>query len=223
MTRFPQSQAKKGSQKWIQKLVNDKPGVLNSQIWSALNFLNEEDIRWLSPLKSDGYSEYRDQAFLDRLEVKREKIPLAQFWPKGGPQWDALGRSFSGNLLLVEAKSHIPELLSRSQAKDGRSIEIIQRSLGETKRYLGSKADIDWSQSFYQYTNRLAHLYLLRKNGLPAYLVHVYFLNDFEMKGPTTVYEWEGAIKLLESYLGIGRHKLQKFMTNLYIDVQALQ
>ena len=223
MARFPQPQAKKGSQKWIQKLVSDKPGILNSQIWSALDLSEEEDIRWLSPLKSDDYAEYRDQDFLNLLGVKLEKISLAQFWPKGGPQWDALGKSSAGKLLLVEAKSHISELISKSQAEDEGSMKKIQKSLEETMQYLNSKAHVDWSQSFYQYTNRLAHLYLLRKNDLRAYLVHVYFLNDFEMKGPATFSEWEGATKLLKSYLGIGRHKLQKFTTDVYIDVHALQ
>jgi len=222
MARFSQHEAKKGSQKWLQKLVNDKPEILNSRIWSSLNFSEEEHIMWLSPLKNDDYAEYRDQAFLTLLDVKLCKVPLAQFWPKGGPQWDALGKSSSGKLLLVEAKSHIPELLSSLQAKDEGAIEEIKKSLEETRDYLGASAKIDWSQCFYQYTNRLAHLYLLRKNNLPAYLIYVYFLNDIEMKGPTSFGEWEGALGLLKSALGIGRHRLQRFITNVYVDVRTL-
>ncbi len=35
------------------------------------------------------------------------------------------------------------------------------------------------TKGFYQYINRLAHLYLLRVlNKIPAYLVFVYFVND---------------------------------------------
>jgi hypothetical protein len=116
----------------------------------------------------------------------------------------------------------IPELLSSTQAKDQESIRKIRQSLEETKLYLGSRAEADWSQFFYQYTNRLAHLYLLKKNKLPAYLINVYFLNDAEMNGPTSLYEWKGAIRLLNSYLGIRRHKLQKFMIDLYIDINKL-
>jgi hypothetical protein len=59
----------------------------------------------------------------------------------------------------------------------------------------------------------------LRKNNLPAYLIYVYFLNDIEMKGPTSFNEWEGALRLLTSALGIGRHKLQKFIIDVYVDV----
>jgi len=224
MARFPQHEGKKGSQKWLQKLVNDKPAILNSRIWSALNLSEEEHIEWCSPLKSDDYAEYRDQAFLKLLDVKLEKASLAQFWPDGGPQWDALGKSSSGKLFLVEAKSHIPELISSLQAEDQGSIEKITTSLGETKRYLNCRVNVEWSQCFYQYANRIAHLYLLRKkNDLPAYLICVYFLNDVEMKGPTSLAEWEGALRLLKSALGIRRHKLQKFTAGVYVDVRALQ
>jgi len=47
-------------------------------------------------------------------------------------------------------------------------------------------------------------------------------MNDIEMNGPTTYYEWEGALRLLNSYLGIGKHKLQKFITDVYVDVRTL-
>jgi hypothetical protein len=223
MARFTQHEAKKGSQKWIQKIVNDQPEILNSQIRRALNLPEGERIEWLSPLRADAYAEYRDEAFLKLLGVKLGIVSLAEFWPKGGPQWDALGKSSSGKLLLVEAKSHISELLSSLQAKDNDSIRKIKTSLDETKEYLHANATVDWSLYFYQYANRLAHLYLLKKNGLPAYLIHVYFINDAEMNGPTSFLEWQGAIELLNSYIGIRRHKLQDFVADLYIDVRELQ
>jgi len=222
MTRITQPAARKGSQKWIQKLVNEKPEVLNSHIRMKLNLSDNETIKWLSPLKNDGYAEYRDGDFLERLGVKLEKVPLSQFWPKRGPQWDALGKSSSGKLFLVEAKSHIPELISTLRAKDDNSEARIQKSLEETKGYLNSKSEFDWSKCLYQYTNRLAHLYLFRKNELPAYLILVYFINDLEMKGPTTVHEWNGAIRLLHSCLGIGRHKLTRYIGEVFVDVNQL-
>ncbi|MEM2111494.1 MAG: hypothetical protein QXX08_06415 [Candidatus Bathyarchaeia archaeon] len=222
MGRFPQTQAQKGSQKWIQILINDKPQILNKHIWNAFNFSRNEDIQWLSPLRNDDYAEYRDQAFLKLLNVKLEKLPLRDFWPKGGPQWDALGRSTSGKLFLVEAKSHIRELISALHAKDKGSKRRILKSLKEVKEYLGAKTDFDWSKGFYQYTNRLAHLYLLRKNGLNAYLIFVYFINDSQVKGPKTISEWKGAIKLLYSCLGIERHRLKKYVAKVFLDINQL-
>jgi hypothetical protein len=223
MGRFPQFVGKKGSKKWIQRLINEKPELLNSEIRTKLNLPSNEEIYWFSPLKKDEYAEYSDQDFIDLLVVKLEKAPLSDFWPERGPQWDAIGKSGAGKLFLVEAKSHIQELISTMEATDEGSIRKIRRSLDRTKNSLSAKAETDWARGFYQYTNRLAHLYLLRKNQLPAYLVFVYFMKDPDMNGPKTIEEWRGAIKLLHFYLGIGRHKLKKFVADVFIDVGCLR
>jgi hypothetical protein len=219
MARHSQSACYKGSQKWIQILVNERQELLNLRITKESRLPEGDDITWLSPLKDDDYAEYSDEGCLKLLGVSLEKRPLTSFWPQNGPQWDALGRSRSGKLFLVEAKSHIGELISSIGAKDENSIRKIRRSLEETKDLLNSNAKVDWSQGFYQYANRLAHLYLLRQNDLPAYLVFVYFLNDSEMAGPATIDQWKGATELLHTYLGITRHKLQKYTADVFIDV----
>jgi hypothetical protein len=224
MGRFPQLPATKGSQKWIQKLVNEKSTLLNSLIKKNLALSEDEVIQWCSPRVDDDYAEYRDNAFLDLLEVKLAKVPLTDFWPKRGPQWDALARSTSGKLFLIEAKSHIPELISSMQADNKNSRERIGSSLNRTKDFLNAKSKFDWSSCFYQYTNRLAHLYLLRElNQLPAYLVFVYFVNDADMHGPKTINEWKSALILLHSCLGLGRHKLDKFITDVFIVVKRFE
>ena len=217
MVRVPQSAGTKGSKKWIQKLVNEKPEPLNLQILEHLKKSQNELVQWLSPLKTDQYAEYSDQESLDLLRIDLKKRSLASFWPLGGPQWDALGKSGS-RIFLVEAKSHISELFSCVRAK-GESLDLILKSLGEVKNYLSPNSPVDWSRGFYQYANRLAHLYLLRQNSLPAYLVFVYFLNDSEMAGPATIDQWKGAIELLHTYLGITRHKLQKNTEDVFIDL----
>jgi len=199
-------------------LVNAEPELFNSHLLEELNLPKSEHVCWLSPLKIDDYAEYSDQDCLDRLGVSLEKKPLADFWPKKGPQWDALGKSNHGKLFLVEAKSHIGELSSFTGAK-GNSLNKILQSLSETKNFLNSTVHSDWARGFYQYANRLAHLHLFRQNDLPAYLVFVHFFNDAEMNGPATIDAWKGAIELLHTYLGIRRHKLQKYIADVFIDV----
>ena len=221
MFRCPQFVGKKGSKKWIQKLVNEKPNFFSAYVLKALNLPESEHIKWLSPLKDDHYAEYSDQEWLKKLGVSLGKKSLADFWPARGPQWDALGRSKSEKLFLVEAKSYIGELCSSTRAGDKSRVQIIE-SLKEVKDFLNARKEADWSRGFYQYANRLAHLYLLRQNEVPAYLVFVYFLNDAEMHGPTTIDTWKGAIELLHAYLGIGRHKLQKHMVDVFVDVTHL-
>jgi hypothetical protein len=64
------------------------------------------------------------------------------------------------------------------------SKNLYSNNLEETKKRFGVKTDFEWTKTFYQYSNRLAYMHFLRKNGLFAYLVFVYFLNDEQMNGP---------------------------------------
>ncbi len=223
MPRISQVPSIKGSQKWIQKLVNEKPDLLNSLIRTQLDLPETDTITWVSPIAEDGYAEYQDQAFFDLLDIKLSKISLSDFWPSRGPVWDGLGKSETGKVFLVEAKSHISEVLSPGTGAGVKSLRKIKKSLDETKSFLNSNSEHDWTSTFYQYTNRLAHLYLLRTlNVIPTYLVFVYFVNDKEMNGPQSIDEWNGALSLLKSYLGISRHKLSKYITDIFIDVEML-
>jgi len=224
MSRMPQKPASRGSQKWIQLLVNRAPHLLDRAIARHLSFSPTDKIVWLSPLAQDAYAEYRDEMFLSKIEARAEVAPLSGFWPARGPQWDALGRTSRGEPLLIEAKAHIPELLSPPTQATGRSVSVIRTSLDRVKRAVGSRAAADWSGVYYQYTNRLAHLYFLRSlNRIPAYLVFVYLLNDADMQGPKTAEEWAGAIRLVHAQLGIDEARLAKALgaavTDVFIDV----
>ena len=83
---------------------------------------------------------------------------------------------------------------------------------------------------FYQYTNRLAHLYLIRElNQLPAFLVFLYFLNATEMAAkdtivPSTIGEWKSAIVLQERLLGARpQHSLSRCIIHAFVDVHEIQ
>ncbi len=220
MSRVPQKRANRGSQKWIQVLVNQAPHLLDRAIARHLNLSPTDKIVWLSPLAQDAYAEYRDEMFLSKIEARAEAAPLSGFWPTRGPQWDALGQTSRGEPLLIEAKAHIPELLSPPTQATGRSLRVIRTSLDRVKRAVGSRVAADWSGVYYQYTNRLAHLYFLRSlNRVPAYLVFVYLLNDADMQGPKTAEEWAGAIRLVHAHLGVDEARLTKAFAGAVIDV----
>jgi len=110
--RVPQPKGRRGSLKWIQAAVNEYESVLNRVVRSACGFDVAETICWVSPLCGDEYAEYRDDAFIEKVGVRLQNRPLRDFWPKRGPQWDALGRTRNGTVLLVEAKANIPEIVS---------------------------------------------------------------------------------------------------------------
>ncbi len=223
--------ADKGSQKWLQILVNDCPKLLDREICGKLKS-SPGKIQWLSPLKCDGYKEYRDSEFLDRLEISLSKFPRSRFWPELGPKWDGLGKADKGQILLVEAKSHVAELRSTLGAKNPISLTKIHSSLNETKGYIhrSSEYAVDWTTGVYQYANRLAHLYLFHKlNGLDAYLVLLYFLNDREMASgdtfvPATPAEWESVIRYQDRIMGIRqRHPLSDRIIHAFIDVKDIE
>jgi len=223
MARTPQSEANRGSQKWLQRLVNHYPLLLEEALRPKLNLPQEAAFEWLSPLRHDEYAEYSDQTFIDRLRVDLIHSPLGTFWPNGGPVWDGLGRTKRGDLILVEAKSHIGEVISTPTRARGVSLDRIIASLEQTKTFLRANMTIDWSRYFYQFTNRLAHLYLLRqKNHLSAFLVMIYFVGDQEMNGPMTPDEWRGAILLLKKFLRVNNAWTNAHILDVMIDVQQL-
>lgn len=216
--------ATKGSQNWLQVAVNERPAVLNRAIVEAAGLDPSTSIEWVSPLAAENYREYRDGDFIERIKAELPHRSLASVWPERGPVWDGLARTSRGDLLLVEAKAHIAEMVSPASKASPASLAKITRALEETRQALAPKSSMSWSGTFYQYTNRLAHLYFLRTlNKQPARMVFLYFIGDEEMGGPESRVEWEGAIKVTEVYLGLGRHKLSRFVHHVFVDVEDLR
>lgn len=212
--RVRQPKGTKGSLKWLQHAVNRAPDCVQPA--------SLQTIEWLSPKVEDDYAEYRDRAFLNLLSLDRLGEDLSDFWPRGGPQWDALGRTPDG-VVLVEAKSHIAEFFSpASQASDA-SRQKIQGSLHRVKSALGVTASTDWSDTFYQYTNRLAHLWWLRENGIKAHLLFVSFLHDPDMAGPSHTETWRAVFDAADYALGLPkRHALSKYVLHVTPDIRNL-
>jgi hypothetical protein len=80
MPRIEQGPAVKGSQKWIQKLANDKPDLLTSLIRDQINLPDTDTITWLSPIAEAGYVEYRDQDFLELMDITLPNVPFSDFY-----------------------------------------------------------------------------------------------------------------------------------------------
>lgn len=220
MSRIPCKAGARGSLKWIQRAVNDRPELLDEPLRARIG---HGPISWLSPRREDGYAEYRDGDFLDLLGAGDLRTDLADFWPARGPQWDALGRSERGDLLLVEAKAHVPEMLSPASAASPASLARIRDALGRTAESLGATPRAAWTDAFYQYANRLAHLAFFRDRGRPAWLVLVSFVGDAEMKGPRTAEAWDAAYTVADYAMGLrADHRLSRYIIHLHPDVRDL-
>lgn len=174
-----------GSQLQLQLYVNNQPEVLAAAIIAARPQLADRapHIEWRSPLSNERYAEYRDSAFLNALGLDEHAVALADFWPAGGPRWDALARIEFGaggpGVLLVEGKAHPQEVLGSGCGASGRSLEQIASRLETLKDRLAVERAFDWLGPHYQSANRLAHLFFLRDRGIEAWLANVYFVDDW--------------------------------------------
>jgi hypothetical protein len=211
MSASTQNRAAHGSRRQLQDYVNEKADILSQTVLAALPPRLAElaaTIRWVSPLARNDYQECRDGDFLRAIGAENQSTRLADFWPSMGPCWDALGviTDPAGRLkpgaILVEAKSHIPEIYGNGCQAGNSSLDKIDRALAETRQWLGVEGDADWRGPLYQYANRLAHLYFLReKTEKPTWLVNLYFLDD--PIGPTSQEEWRVEIPKVKRLLGI--------------------
>jgi len=223
MTRIVQEPGTKGSQKWLQLLINQQPKIIENHLRQALELISSDEIYWRSPLAPDKYSEYSDEDFLEQVSIRIEQRSLESFWPERGPVWDGLATTSRGDVILVEAKSHVAELASSCGAGDS-ARKLIRESLKDAAEFYGASPDADWLNGFYQYANRLAHLYLLRQlNGIPAWLCFIYFVNDDEMNGPRSIVDWQSEIAVVHSHLGLETQSLIPFVVDVFVDVDKLQ
>jgi hypothetical protein len=190
-----------GSQRQIQFYVNEQRSVLDQAISDA--FKTSFSLRWVSPLSSDGYREYSDSAFLHALGLPQHCKELSRFWPSGGPHWDALARvEKTGGVLLVEAKSHVPEIFGNGcGAEATSSVQKIEQAILATKEWLHVSQQPDWKGPLYQSANRIAHLYFFTEIlRIEAWLVNVYFTDDPHSR--TSRAEWQGALADVKKSLG---------------------
>ncbi|WP_281995679.1 hypothetical protein [Ruegeria faecimaris] len=212
--RVIQPKGIKGSLKWIQDAVRRSPNLLQPQELPTID--------WVSPLEEDDYAEYRDGAFLDRLRIGHLTASLKDFWPQRGPQWDALGLTSNGPV-LVEAKAHVREFFSPPSQAGLRSLEQIERAFEIVRADLGVRQAMNWTELYYQYANRLAFLWWLREHGIDAKLLFVSFLNDADMAGPKYAETWEAAFAAANYALGLPeKNKLRRHIFHATPDVREL-
>ena len=219
--------APRGSQRWLQLAVNRCPKVIDEGIAEAIGLELGETIQWLSPLESDAFTEYKDHGFLERLGISTQYRRLEDFWPKRGPVWDGLARTSGGRYLLIEAKANIREFNTSPTGATPRSLHKIRKALDETRAFLGVRSKTDWAECFYQYANRLAHLYFLRElNKVDAALVFVYFVGDttVSVKDSVSREGWHTAIGLATHHLGVRTHSpwIRDNVADVFIDVDDL-
>ena len=101
---------------------------------------------------------------------------------------------------------------------------MIERSLIEARRFYAPRASAAWSSLFYQYANRLAYQYFLKRvNGIPSTLAFLYFVNADDMLGPMSEEEWHGASRLIHAALGVPKDLKPYSVFDVFLDTRVLQ
>lgn len=128
--------------------------------------------------------------------------------------------------LLIEAKANHPEFTgSPCGARTGSDArKQIERSLGKVKAHLGVHRDFSWLGSYYQYANRMAALYFLKRHNVSARLVFVYFTNDCFPDGrpcPVDAARWSELFRARALTLGLpSDHLLSTYTHHLFLDAR---
>lgn len=222
MSREPRPTETKRSEHWLRMMVNTHTGLLDRWIAEAFGW-QDRKITWRSPVQDDGFAEYRDQEFIDRLGLGAQNMamPLQEFWPRGGPRWDGLATTEDGGLILVEAKAYIEEAVDYRSKAGPEALAQIHKRLDEAKSAFRASPDACWHTPLYQMANRLAHLYFLAEiNKRDAYLVFVNFANAPDVALPATREEWQGAIRLERKCLGLKDSELSRRTAAVIIDLK---
>jgi hypothetical protein len=200
----------KGSELQIRLLINDHPQRIEEQLRKSIPMWGTAEFDWRSPLASQQYREYCDREFMAALGLEDYSNALVGgFWPRRGPNWDALARVALPHpaVLLIEAKSHRSEMAS-CYGGGHESLKIIEAAFHKTQQWLQPPKHREWTSPFYQFANRLAHLYFLRKEcGLEAWLANVYFTDDPYY--PTSREQWDDWLLEVRFELGIGDNKIE--------------
>ena len=203
----------KGSKRYMQDAVADRPNELGLAIGEALPALQAQRLTWVSPLPELRYKELKDGTFLEAVGHRAHRDSLREFWPSRGPTWDALA-TFDvggGGVVLVEAKAHVGETPTPdvSGAADPRSVALIASAMEKTRRHMGvSAASPRWTNHHYQVANRLAHLYWLNEVcGVPTWLVFLGFTDSRGWLGwpgnPLSPSGWRAQVAGWMSNLGL--------------------
>jgi len=224
MPKLPQF-ATAGSQRWLQIAVAHAPALLEEAFCEAGTIAPGETLGWCSPLAATQFTEYRDERAFEALGIAELPIrQLSDFWPRRGPVWDGLALTNHDNFIFVEAKAHIPEVLSPPTQAGEAARKMILAALEEARRFYAPRSAKVWDEHFYPYCNRLAlHYFLSEINQLPCRLVFLDFYNAREMNGPISPAQWQGATRLIHAFLGLPESLEAHGVHHAFVDVRQLE
>lgn len=215
--------------------------MLTAALFSASPSLVEAastDPTWISPLVTENYEECWNERFLERLDLLNDHLEsFREFWPfkpwvdgkvnpRGTPHWDALARvplmADDSGVVMVEAKAHRGELVKpndRSKA-DAPSLGKIRTSFAAVRDfYEVDDAAPAWESRYYQFCNRLAHLWWMNVVArVETWLVWLLVVDDPVWRDRMTAPQWHEALQKIKREIGLpSQHRLEDKVVVVYL------
>jgi hypothetical protein len=225
---FFQPEGTKCSLKFFQRAITHSPDILQPKGLGK--------IEWRSPLEELKKRTYSDKSFLKCFGLEKSWDKLSDFWPSGGPKWYVLGQISPDSPVLVEVKAETKtktkfgEVTSNSckaKAKGKSRSQIIAAfkkvcdDLGIQSTHQGWEAN--WTGKYYQYANRISHLWWLRKQGLDAKLLFINFIDAKKGEEQACQDEWKDEFAKADRVLGLPlTHKLSEYIHHIYPNVNDI-
>jgi len=185
-------------------------------------------LEWIYPT---GVRAEREPQRVSFLKDKGVETLWKKYWPQRGraQTWDGVAKLHRGDVsewVLIEAKANTVEFVTPpcgASKLGGRG--QIEKALNRLKSYLGVHRFFPWLGTYYQYANRLAALhFLVNQAGVPAHLLHVYFIGDRFPDGtecPASEEHWRQLIEARRLTLGLPvRHALSDRTHEAFIHIR---
>lgn len=211
----------------IQSYVNERKLKLklNKKIRECIK-IEPVYFEWVSPLESDEFKEYSSR-FLYPLGLGYFSSLLLEYWPKSGPQWDALAivrekkNGKPKGILLCEAKSYLGEVKKHGSTKATNKLnkDKIESCLKDTKNWIQANPSSNWFNKHYQEGNRYAHVRFFKEIlKIPAWYCRICFINDptAPKNKQTSEQQWIEFNKKLIREMGLADYP--DFVFNIYLN-----
>lgn len=156
--------AQKGSKYQMQRITSTE----NKHF---LDELFNDNLEWISPREKDDFIEYRMNSpyLLRHLGINQsvKKTMINSFWPTPQPQWDGIAIGSNKTLYLIEAKSHLTEIVPGKPGNaqnDQLKYNSIMLSAKELFGIIDSAENREyWCKKYYQIGNRIAFAFRLKE------------------------------------------------------------
>lgn len=209
-----------GSEFQLMRFLGHHRNDLYEFIHQATN--TSESIEWLDyPYESkriSGDGELLGIECFSKLENFAEiEAEWKKFWPQNGTamNWDGIF-TIGDTWYFVEAKAHKNESFQKCGAKDGTSRKLIEKSLEETKKWLGANTNKKWiDTNCYQLANRLAFLFFCQMNKIKARLLYIGFVKGFRRNEGGVHLRGNDEVLSSETWMNIWREEMETLGLNL--------